>query len=132
MALRMAFSASSPGVTLSMQSVSTRSERASSLCYEEVSLECLLSGITPTKRVADIIAALQEKDTDGVLRETIAAYVEDNDNYALICEKIHVHRNTLNYRLRRIEELFDCNPRRVKDLMLLYIAVIQMEKDGEN
>jgi len=102
------------------------------LTYEEVFLECLLDEVIQTKRIDEIILRLKEKDTDGVLKDTIMAYVEDNDNYAVICEKLHVHRNTLNYRLSRIEEIFNCNPRRIKDLMLLYISIIKMgnEKDG--
>lgn len=94
--------------------------------YEEVVLECLLSEAPNTNRLDEIIRILEEKDVDGSLRETIIAYTKANDNIAMVCERLHVHRNTLNYRLSRIEELMNCNPRRIKDMMLLYIAVIKM------
>lgn len=97
------------------------------LTYAEVSLECLFSSVPPTRRVEELIKILEEKDTDGVLQETIKAYVDNNDNYAAICDKLYVHRNTLNYRLSRIEELCSCNPRKARDLMLLYIAVMKIE-----
>ena len=96
------------------------------LCYHEVALECLLNNIEMTKELEDIIHLLEEQDKDGVLRETISAYVEDNDNYSQICKKLHIHRNTLNYRLAKIEELLNKNPRRAKDLIMLYIAAIKM------
>lgn len=96
------------------------------LDYEEVVLECLLSEVANTKKLEEVIRILLEKDVDGSLKETIIAYAESNDNTALVCERLHVHRNTLNYRLSRIEELMGCNPRRIKDMMLLYIAVIKL------
>lgn len=102
------------------------------LGYDEVVLECLLSEVPNTSKVNGIIQTLEEKDADGGLKETIIAYAESNDNTALVCEKLHVHRNTLNYRLSRIEELMACNPRRIKDMMLLYIAVIKMGDVREN
>lgn len=95
--------------------------------YNEVFLECLLDHVEVAKELEDIIALLVDKDSDGVLKETISAYVEGNDNYTEICEKLHIHRNTLNYRLAKIEELFGKNPRKAKDLMLLYISVVKME-----
>ena len=101
------------------------------LCYHEVSLECLLNNVEVTRELEEILKLLKERDVDGVLKETIAAYVEDNDNYAQICDKLHIHRNTLNYRLAKIEELLNRNPRRAKDLMMLYIAVIKMGGNKE-
>lgn len=100
--------------------------RKKMLCYHEVALECLLNDIEATREVEEIIRLLKERDEDGVLKETISAYVEDNDNYSQICDKLHIHRNTLNYRLAKIEELLNKNPRRARDLMMLYIATIKM------
>lgn len=96
------------------------------LYYQDISLECLLSDIKMTKEIERIIKVLKEKDPDNILKETIYAYAEDNDNYTAICEKMHIHRNTLNYRLAKIEEILNRNPRKAKDFMVLYIAVIQM------
>ena len=105
---------------------STLNIRKRILCYHEVALECLLNNIEMTGELDEIIHLLKEQDTDGVLRETISAYVENNDNYSQICEKLHIHRNTLNYRLAKIEELLNKNPRRAKELILLYIATIKI------
>ena len=98
--------------------------------YQEVFLECLLEGVEVSKELSAMISLLREKDSDGVLRETVYAYMEDNDNYTAICDKLHVHRNTLNYRLAKIEELTGKNPRRAKELMLLYVAFLKMEGES--
>lgn len=96
------------------------------LHYSEVSLECILAEVEDIKEITRIRGILAEKDADGVLRETIQAYMEYNYDYALVCEHLHIHRNTLNYRLTRIEELLERNPRCARDLMYIYIAIVKM------
>ncbi len=96
------------------------------LHYSEVSLECILANIEEIKEVRRMMDILKEKDVDGILRETVRAYVEWNQDYAVVCEQLHIHRNTLNYRLSRIEELLDRNPRCARDLMYIYIAIVKM------
>jgi len=44
-------------------------------------------------------------DTSGALRETLDAYLRHSGSSREICEELFVHRNTLSYRLRKIEEL---------------------------
>jgi len=100
------------------------------LFYHDVELECQLYNVEMTKEVENLICLLRREDEDGILRETISAYVEDNNNYSEICRKLHIHRNTLNYRLAKIEGLFNKNPRCAKELMMLYIATIKMGNDG--
>lgn len=96
------------------------------LHYGDVSLECILAEVEEIKEVKRIISILEEKDGDGILRETVQAYMEYNYDYAVVCEHLHIHRNTLNYRLTRLEELLDRNPRCARDLMYIYIAIVKM------
>ena len=39
--------------------------------------------------------------------ETLSAYLAHSQKPAPTCEQLHIHRNTLDYRLRRMEELTD-------------------------
>lgn len=93
--------------------------------YREVSLECLLSGVEKNREMEEIISAFEEKDPDGILQETICVYVESNHDYGQVCEKLHIHRNTLNYRLTKIEETMGYNPKSARHLMMLYMAIIK-------
>jgi DNA-binding PucR family transcriptional regulator len=50
-------------------------------------------------------------------------------NLRLAAQRLHVHPNTAQYRLRRIEERTGRNPRRVSDLLDLLVA-ITLDRSG--
>ncbi len=58
------------------------------------------------------------------LRRTLALYLEHNHSVARTARDLFVHRNTVHYRLRRIEALCDLNLGRVEDRMLCQIALL--------
>ncbi len=58
-----------------------------------------------------------------VLTETIRAVADADLNLRLAAERLQVHPNTAQYRLRRIEERTGCNPRRIADLLDLLVAI---------
>ena len=59
----------------------------------------------------------------GVLSSTVQAFARADLNLRAAAEQLHVHPNTAQYRLRRIEERTGRNPRRVADLVDLLIAI---------
>jgi carbohydrate diacid regulator len=42
-----------------------------------------------------------------------------------VAGRLFIHRNTLRYRLERIAELTNKDPRKVKDLLELYLSILQ-------
>lgn len=58
-----------------------------------------------------IINILEKYDDENgtVLKESVEAYLESSRNIQKASEKLHIHKNTLYYRLKRAEELFDLN-----------------------
>ena len=42
---------------------------------------------------------------NGELLATLAAFLEDSENVIAVAERLHIHRNTLRYRLRKVEEI---------------------------
>ena len=58
-----------------------------------------------------------------VLTETIRAVADADLNLRLAAERLQVHPNTAQYRLRRIEERTGRNPRRIADLLDLLVAI---------
>ncbi len=59
----------------------------------------------------------------GVLSATIRAFAEADLSLRVTAEKLHVHPNTAQYRLRRIEERSGRNARRIADLIELLVAL---------
>lgn len=71
----------------------------------------------------------EDRRRGGVLSETIRAFAGADLRLRETAERLHVHPNTAQYRLRRIQERTRRNPRRIADLMELLVA-IQLESSG--
>jgi hypothetical protein len=68
----------------------------------------------------------------GVLTATIRAFADADLNLRLAAERLHVHPNTAQYRLRRIQERTGRNPRRIADLLDLLVAIAMDERNTED
>jgi sugar diacid utilization regulator len=60
---------------------------------------------------------------DGVLTETLLAYIAADLNAKVAAERLFVHVNTVHYRLGKITEQTGCDLRRIPDLLDLLIAI---------
>ncbi|MBD8868426.1 PucR family transcriptional regulator [Nocardioides donggukensis] len=66
---------------------------------------------------------LEDLAGDGMFVETLSQYVAHDLNAKLAAMKLHVHANTVYYRLERIAERTGCDVRRVDELIDLLLAV---------
>lgn len=57
-----------------------------------------------------VLEPLAADDPDGIFLETLTAYLEDGSVRA-VADRLFVHANTVNYRLRRVRELTGLDPR---------------------
>jgi DNA-binding PucR family transcriptional regulator len=64
-----------------------------------------------------------DRGRGSVLTATIRTFAEADLNLRLAAERLQVHPNTAQYRLRRIEERTGRNPRCVADLVDLLVAI---------
>lgn len=113
-----------------MKTAKILSEERKVISYDDLRLECLLSGIAEDDVIRCIMDKLTAYDGNGSLQDTILIYAGTNEDQKKTCGRLYVHRNTLNYRLDRIEELTGFNPRNGRDLTMLYIAVLRL-RTGE-
>lgn len=51
-------------------------------------------------------------------------YIQESGNSAEVIHKLFIHRNTLKYRLDKIQELTGKNPRSFQDLFYLYVLYV--------
>ena len=65
-------------------------------------------------------------DGGTALRETFDAYLRHSGNSAKICDELFIHRNTLSYRLRKIEELLkmDLSDGEVRATCMLALGIV--------
>jgi DNA-binding PucR family transcriptional regulator len=78
---------------------------------------------TARRLVAPEVRELLADDRADVLRETIRALADADLRLARAAEILQVHPNTAQYRLRRIEERTGRNPRSVRGLIELLLAI---------
>ncbi|MDO5349229.1 MAG: helix-turn-helix domain-containing protein [Lachnospiraceae bacterium] len=70
------------------------------------------------------VLELLEQPQHSELLQTLEMYIEESGNSAEVIRKLFIHRNTLKYRLDKIQELTGKNPRSFQDLFYLYVQYI--------
>ena len=96
------------------------------LSYYDLVLPVLLSGLDSGWQAGQLrraVATLRAHDkNDDVLRRTLDAWFLHDAHPAATAAALHIHRNTLDYRLRRIGELTGLDLGRIEDRLLLYVS----------
>ncbi|MFM9278438.1 sugar diacid recognition domain-containing protein [Paenibacillus jiagnxiensis] len=97
-------------------------------CFEEYKLPVFLARANQLgmgEEIGPYFQQLKQHDKKGELLDTLAVYVEENGDVNKVAERLFIHRNTLRYRLDRIAKLTNKDPRKVKDLLELYLSILQ-------
>jgi PucR C-terminal helix-turn-helix domain/GGDEF-like domain len=117
-ALRFAFGAPAHGVSgfrrthqqaLSAQSVALAAGPSgkSAISFDEVGPVALMSGSIPLLRawVTETLGALADDDEQNArLRETLRVFLQENGSYKATAGQLTLHKNTVQYRVRKAEE----------------------------
>lgn len=122
------------GVALSYQSARQtmrvgrlRNARATTFLYHDLCLPVLLSGLAEGWQAEQLrlpLQRLERADRGGQpLRRTLAAWFANDGHAQATAQALHIHRNTLDYRLRRISEATGLDLNDIDDRLLLYIAL---------
>ncbi|MCD9479845.1 sugar diacid recognition domain-containing protein [Photobacterium phosphoreum] len=67
---------------------------------------------------------LKQHDPRGILLKTLTAFFDQNCDLAQTCQVLHIHRNTLRYRLDKIEQQTNLKINKISDITRLYLAII--------
>lgn len=124
------------GVATSYQSAKTtarlgraRHPLQKSFSYYDLALPVLLSGLErgwQAEQLREPIARLENDKSKAILRRTVDAWFAHNENSTVTANALHIHRNTLDYRLRRIGELTGLDLGRSEDRLRLYVSSLLM------
>lgn len=91
--------------------------------HEELLLPILLSQFsTRGNKLLDDYQKLVAYDKRGELQTTLHMYIEEDGELSQTAKKLYIHRNTLSYRLEKIEQITGKDPRKTKDLLRLHIS----------
>ena len=84
----------------------------------------LLSEASPERlepKVAEVVAVLGEHPA---LHEALVAYFDNDLDVSATAAQLHLHPNSLRYRLTRIEQVLDCSLKRPATIAELHIALL--------
>lgn len=96
--------------------------------YYDQALPVLLSGLGKgwqAEQLRQPFLRLQAQDRNKeLLQRTLDAWFRHDGHPAASADALHIHRNTLDYRLRRIGEITGLDLGRLEDRFLLYVSVL--------
>ncbi len=95
--------------------------------YQDLILPVLLDSLKTGWQADELrrsLAKLVSQDNNGVFRKTLTHWFAHDTQALATSQALSIHRNTLDYRLKRVEELTDLNLERFDDRLLLYIALL--------
>lgn len=93
--------------------------------FEDYSLQVLLSGLKHDWRgqaLASPYQQLTQADKNGQLRKTLAAYITHFGDAQQCANALFIHRNTLRYRLDKIQQLTKTDIQSLHGLLSLYLG----------
>jgi sugar diacid utilization regulator len=103
--------------------------------FERLGLARLMHGVPPEVREAFLAEVLPEEVLAGLsleLRETIFTFLEAGGQLADTARRLYVHRNTLLYRLERIQELTGRDLRQPIEGWTLWMALMMSRTPSGN
>jgi len=104
-----------------------RSPESLIFTYYNLSLPVLLSSLESGWQAEQLRQPLVKLDELGqkgqVLMKTLVAWFSHNSHPTLTAKAMHIHRNTLDYRLEKISDLTGLNLANTDDRLLLYVAM---------
>ncbi|OOM80249.1 purine catabolism regulatory protein [Clostridium puniceum] len=95
--------------------------------YKDIGIYGLLFSI-PNRTVlenyfTEVLGTISSENKDNNLIEILETYLNENCNITVTAEKLFLHRNTLKYKIKKIEELLNCDLHNFNDCMKVKIAL---------
>lgn len=101
--------------------------------YDELRLPVLLSPLNDGwqgEQLREAVERIRGADSHGRLLKTLAMLIEHEGNLSRCADALHVHRNTLRYRLDRIHEITGISPHCFTGLVELFLGLELSSGDG--
>lgn len=103
-------------------------------CPKELVLDILVKEMMPSWNGDQLMNEYQKlvnEDKSGTLCKTIKVYFDQNTDFGSTAKALHIHRNTLRYRLDKIETILATELRNINNLVRFYLAFKLERLNGE-
>ncbi len=99
--------------------------------FEDIS-SVLSSAYSTSFCYSDVVLKLRKYDIENGtdFSDTLFTYIEQSKSISKTSRLLHLHKNTVNYRIQRVKELYDLDLNDFKELMHIYLSY-KMLKDTE-
>lgn len=94
--------------------------------YHDYAMPALLGEISDSwqaQELSHLWLQLLNNDPKGVLQATLRTWFEQNCDLSQTAKQLHIHVNTLRYRLQRCEEILQININDLKSILWLFIGM---------
>ena len=101
------------------------------LFYDEVSLEFLVDSIPPSIRqdLAELVFSGCSEQERREIRDLVLLYFRSGGSVRDMAQALYVHKNTVQYRLQRVQEKTGYSVRDPRGAVLLYFACRSLNED---
>ena len=99
---------------------------------EDLTIEMILDEVKPETKKIFIERTIAPLLADHDLLLTLQKWFENNLSLKKTATALHVHINTLHYRLKKVQELTNLNPSEVRDLLNLYLSLQIIDETTKN
>lgn len=103
-----------------------KTPQAINLRYSDLRISALWHSLSPgwqqQELAALVVAVRDDRQGDGYLK-TLSRFIESNGEVQRCADGLHIHPNTVRYRLRKIHNLTGLSPFSLPDLLLLHLAL---------
>ncbi|MDY0394374.1 helix-turn-helix domain-containing protein [Virgibacillus halophilus] len=103
------------------------SEKKPLVFEEDLRLEMIIQELRKTTREKFVKRTIAPLSKEAYLLETLQHWFENDMSTSKAATRMHVHKNTLHYRLKRVEELTGLRLNRAEDLVLLYLGFVLLQ-----
>lgn len=101
-------------------------------CWEDIQIPRILNDVKPETKeniLSNPKYLILLEDGMKWLLKTAHVFIENDLNMTKSALVLHIHRNSLNYRLNKIEEITDLNLRKAKDAFEFYLIYMLVDLD---
>lgn len=110
------------------RALNSRKSKNDIIFDEDLAFEMILDEINEQTKEDFVARTIQPLLKEKELLQTLRTLIDNHFSLKKTSETMHIHINTLHYRLKKITDLTNLNPRNLDDLFILYLALVFLDK----